>query len=86
MITFLAIASAIAILLWPSAQKAEKLLPSLDLSEPVVVPNTLPSYQSAISSLADVRTRLAKTEQLGEAESKAINTITLALVAGSDVK
>lgn len=86
MITFLAIAAAAAILLWPNAAKTASVLPSLELSEPVVVPKTLPSYQSAISSLADVRSRLAKTEQLGEAELKAINTITLALVAGSDVK
>lgn len=86
MITFLAIAAAAAILLWPNAEKVASVLPKLELSEPVVVPNTLPSYQSAIASLADVRSRLAKTEQLGEAELKAINTITLALVAGSDVK
>lgn len=86
MITLLAIAAAAAILLWPNAKKAGVSLPNLELSDPVVVPNTLPSYQSAISSLADVRSRLAKTEQLGEAELKAINTITLALVAGSDVK
>lgn len=86
MITFMAIAAAAAILLWPNAKQASSILPRIDLSEPVVVPNTHPTYQAAIESLADVRTRLVKTEQLGEAELKAINTITLALVAGSDVK
>ena len=39
-----------------------------------------------MSCLADVRSRLAHTEKLGEKETAAIDTITLALVAGSDAK
>lgn len=86
--TFLAIAAAVAVLLWPQRQKqspASFALPSLDLGPPTPAPMT-PTYKAAISALADVRERLVKTECLGDAESKAINAITLALVSGSDLR
>lgn len=43
-----------------------------------------PSYTTAIENLASVRTRLKATACLNDAELKAIDTLTLALVAGSD--
>lgn len=43
-----------------------------------------PSYAAAIESLAGVRTRLKVTGCLTEAELKAVDVLTLALVAGSD--
>lgn len=43
-----------------------------------------PSYTVAIENLASVRTRLKVTECLKDDQLKAIDTLTLALVAGSD--
>jgi len=43
-----------------------------------------PTYQSAIADLANVRRRLVQTQRLDDAVKKAIDTLTLALVAGSD--
>jgi hypothetical protein len=43
-----------------------------------------PSYQAAIANLALVRLRLNLTETLTDPEKKAIDALTLALVAGSD--
>lgn len=85
MITFLAIAAAAVFLLWPSPKKAPQPIAPPELAPPVVVPRS-PSYQAAMSCLADVRARLSHTEKLGEKETAAIDTITLALVAGSDDK
>lgn len=47
-------------------------------------PHLTPTYQSAIADLAHVRLRLLQTETLADPERKAIDTLTLALVAGSD--
>ena len=41
-------------------------------------------YQAAIADLANVRKRLADTSTLDEKAKAAIDTLTLALVAGSD--
>ena len=41
-------------------------------------------YQKAMADLASVRKRLADTKSLDDAAKKAIDTLTLALVAGSD--
>lgn len=43
-----------------------------------------PTYQGAIADLAVVRLRLLETQQLTEPARAAIDTLTLALVAGSD--
>jgi len=45
---------------------------------------TGPSYQEAIANLAFVRRRLLNTETLGDDQKEAIDTLTLALVVGSD--
>lgn len=42
------------------------------------------SYQAAMSDLANVRRRLLQTKQLDDKVKAAIDTLTLALVAGSD--
>jgi len=51
---------------------------------PAPPPHLTPTYQSAIADLAHVRLRLLQTDHLAEPERKAIDTLTLALVAGSD--
>ena len=43
-----------------------------------------PSYRDAIANLATVRLRLLGTAKLGDEQKKAIDTLTLALVDGSD--
>lgn len=87
MTTILAIAAAVAVLLWPQAKKLPTppiSIPSLEPPRPAIPGQMTPTYKAAIAALADVRERLVKTECLGEPETKAINAITLALVAGSD--
>lgn len=44
-----------------------------------------PSYPKAIADLASVRTRLKGTGLLKEEQLKAVDVLTLALVAGSDL-
>jgi hypothetical protein len=67
--------------------------PSLWRARPVILgpseaaakpPHLAPTYQSAISDLAHVRLRLVQTKALDETARKAIDVLTLALVAGSD--
>lgn len=79
----LALAAAIAFL--PSLLKAAKplALGPADLV-PAKPPHLAPTYQSAIADLAHVRLRLLKTDLLDDKAKAAIDTLTLALVAGSD--
>lgn len=83
MLTYLMIAAAAALVLWPTstAPKAPSISP---LGPAIEVPPLTPSYASAIESLSQVRRRLSYTEKLSEKESDAITALTLALVAGSD--
>jgi hypothetical protein len=55
------------------------------LATPAAKPVAGIGYQKAIADLANVRRRLADTKQLDDQVKKAIDTLTLALVAGSDV-
>lgn len=81
--TYLLLAAAAAILLWPS-QKATQPPIVPDLS-PVVDPKPMsPSYSSSLEAISHVRSRLVYTGKLTDAEIEAINTLTLALVSGGD--
>lgn len=64
--------------LWQGLRKPEPPLPKPH--EEAVAP----SYSKAIDDLACVRTRLKVTGCLKDEQLKAIDTLTLALVAGSD--
>ena len=83
MIYVVLLGAAAALLVGPSAWKARPALlgPSEAATKP---PHLAPTYQSAIADLAHVRLRLLQTEKLDDAAKKAIDTLTLALVAGSD--
>ena len=70
------LAAAAAICLWPK-------FPAGGIRLKAAKPS--PTYEDAIHSLANVRLRLLSTEQLSEAQRAAVDTITLALVNGSDV-
>lgn len=75
-IQVIAVAAAGLLALSPALYKAAgRMLPAVDAG---------PSFQSAVSDLACVRRRLSATALLGEEQKKAIDTLTLALVAGSD--
>jgi hypothetical protein len=80
--TLLLIAAGIALLLWPSSTSVES---SPYVSAPYV-PATprAPTYLDAVSALQTVRHRLVETEQISEAERTAIDSLTLALVRGSE--
>lgn len=81
MIASLLVGSALLLLFspWVIAQ-AVRLFPAPGVAaSPAGV-----SYQAAISDLASVRKRLSATQQLDDKSKAAIDTLTLALVAGSD--
>lgn len=83
MIPSLLVGSALLLLFspWMIAQ-AVRLLGHGDL--PYGKPAAPVSYQKSMADLANVRLRLLSTTQLTEPVKAAIDTLTLALVAGSD--
>lgn len=68
--------AAVLLMAWPWAKK---LVPSVSLPAAGGV-----SYEDAIHNLAVVRSRLRDTGLLADEQKKAIDALTLALVAGSD--
>jgi len=87
-ITTVLIVAAVAVVLWPQLKTpaAPKPLVPADLA-PLAPPRPPhPSYHAAIAALAQVRHRVAQTDQLGDDQKKAIEVLTLALVAGSDAE
>ena len=83
MISALLLSGAALLLAGPALWKARPVV--LGPSDvPAKAPHLAPTYQSAIADLAHVRLRLVQTKALDETAKKAIDTLTLALVAGSD--
>ena len=88
----IALVFGVLILAWPAIFSWVKQgLESLPHSTPRVIPPPRPtptpaatSYIAAIENLGIVRTRLVQTECLGEQQKAAIDTLTLALVGGSE--
>jgi hypothetical protein len=76
----LGIISAAALLFGP--RMARQAAPALGPTPAKT--NLTPTYQSAIADLAHVRLRLIQTENFDDGAKKSIDTLTLALVAGSD--
>lgn len=83
MIYVVLLGAAALLLAGPSLWRARPVVlgPSEAATKP---PHLAPTYQSAIADLAHVRLRLVQTEKLDDTAKKAIDTLTLALVAGSD--
>ena len=73
------LAAAAAVVLWPRGVS----LPHFFATSPAAPAGI--SFETAISDLASVRRRLANTKTLTAESVSAIETITLALVSGSDV-
>lgn len=85
--TILLLIAAGVVWLWPSkgaavTDKATRI-PPLDTTLATKSPQP-PTYQESLLSLSKVRHRLSATELLSEPCSKAIDTLVLALVHGSD--
>lgn len=84
------VAAAAAVLLWPQIKFAATWLAVAASSllrrdvEPIRPATIAPNFRDAVAHLAQVRLRLLTTEALGDEQKKAIETLTLALVAGSD--
>lgn len=76
MIVWILVSAAVAILLWPSKP------PALPFSLPGK--QTGPAYMESVRCLQVVTQRLAATKRLEDAERKSLDTIILALSAGSD--
>jgi hypothetical protein len=83
MIYVVLLGAAALLIAGPSLWRARPVIlgPSEAATKP---PHLAPTYQSAIADLARVRLRLVQTKALDETAKKAIDTLTLALVAGSD--
>lgn len=77
MIPYLLVGAALLLLFSPWALRLGAQVASPAASRGI-------GYQAAIADLANVRKRLADTKALDDAARKAIDTLTLALVAGSD--
>lgn len=85
-------AVAAAVALWPQVQAvAVRVLSMVKRPSPLVpIAPVLPQpaeavgFESAVHNLALVRSRLLSTAMLAEEQRKAIDVLTLALVAGSD--
>lgn len=82
-------AVAVALVLWPQIKFAATWLAVAAASaaggdgpaRPAVIG---PTFTDAVAHLAKVRARLLTTDSLGDEQKKAIEVLTLALVAGSD--
>lgn len=85
MMTWLLAVAAAAVALWPTGRKTDKA--------PVYVPSPLEldppkrqtSYLDAVACLQKVRSRLVHTNHLEDEQTEALDVLTLALSAGSDV-
>ena len=84
MIFLSCLVAAVAVLFWPSHKVTADYLPKFSLPKATEPVRETVSYEAAIHDLAHMRLRLIATDHLDDAVRTAIDTITLALVAGSD--
>ena len=84
MILLSCLVAAVAVLFWPSHKVTADYLPKFSLPKATEPVRETVSYEAAIHDLAHMRLRLIATDHLDDAVRTAIDTITLALVAGSD--
>lgn len=81
---WLLVLAAIAFVLWPAEPKVESK-PSILSGLPALPPRESSNgYIETVKALQMVRGRLAATDKLDEAAQKCLDTLTLALLAGSD--
>lgn len=84
MILLSCLVAAVAVLFWPAHKVTADYLPKFSLPKATEPVRETVSYEAAIHDLAHMRLRLIATDHLDDAVRASIDTITLALVAGSD--
>jgi hypothetical protein len=92
MITGLLVLAALAFLFWPKG--GAKALPAMPSAEDLfrvppmasAAPPVAPDAREAIDSLLEVRDQLAAVKKLDEEASKAVDTLWLDLLHGSEKK
>jgi hypothetical protein len=77
------LAAAAAILFWPKGKPAPAPMPFEPVDIKPMAPR-VPGFLEATAALAEVRKRLVATDELGDEEREAIDTLQLALTSGSD--
>lgn len=84
MMTWLLAVAAAAVALWPTGKKSapSAYVPSTLEIDP---PKRQTTYLDAVACLQKVRQRLTHTNHLEDEQTEALNVLTLALSAGSDV-
>lgn len=78
------VAAAVAVALWPQAKALSAGVAAWLERKAPATHRAGVGFQAAVDHLANVRLRLLQTSALEEEQKKAIETLTLALVAGSD--
>lgn len=82
MMVWMLIVAAVAFLLWPVPQPPAN--PFVRPTDDKPAAAQTPSFMDAVAALQVVRSRLACTSKLDEAQQKALDSLTLALSAGSE--
>jgi len=83
-LVWILVGAAAVALFWP-AKKVVEFLPHVPADE--ISPGTGPKaagYIQSVAALQTVRERLIATDQLDDDQQESINSLTLALMAGSD--
>jgi hypothetical protein len=84
MIVALLVVVAVAVLLWPASPPPANPFARPDSAKPAPAVPRLTSYMDSVAALQTVRSRLAATEKLDADTQKALDSLTLALSAGSE--
>jgi hypothetical protein len=75
---------AAVLLAWPKIVQAGKAILPMPWPKPAPAPAKPAGFEAAVSALSLVRGRITATELLDDKAKAAVDTLTLALVAGSD--
>lgn len=83
MLVWALVIAGVVVLFWPNTKSGE-FTPHVPETVSPDAPARSAKYIDSVAALQTVRERLLITDQLDEEQQDAINTLTLALVAGSD--
>jgi len=86
MMTWLLAVAAAAVALWPTGKKTDKAQVYVPSPLELDPPKRQTSYLDAVACLQKVRSRLVHTNHLEAEQTEALDVLTLALSAGSDVE
>jgi len=77
--------AALLVASWPAIVKFVGTAKTWPIFHPAAKPKSAVVYEASLHALAICRSRIASTDLLDEKAKAAIDTLTLALVAGSDL-